>query len=99
MEVTMENWSPQSAQDGYIQPPVGVDAQDRFGGAIDDFHATLLAMASHDLRQPLQVIVGAHDRLAGSLDGPERAALARAERATMQMTDTLDHLIDALRFG
>ncbi len=32
-----------------------------------DFYITVLAMASHDLRQPLQVIVGAHELLARRL--------------------------------
>ena len=32
--------------------------------AAGDFSATLLAMAGHDLRQPLQVITSAHDILA-----------------------------------
>ena len=32
--------------------------------ANSDFAATLLAMAGHDLRQPLQVITSAHDVLA-----------------------------------
>jgi K+-sensing histidine kinase KdpD len=31
------------------------------GGGYSDFFAALLAMVSHDLRQSLQMIVGAHD--------------------------------------
>ena len=57
---------------------IGVNGND-FAEADDDFCATLLAMASHDLRQPLQVIVGAHDLLARiSHGGAVRAQLARA---------------------
>src|SRR6267154_1207640 len=35
--------------------------------ADSDFSATLLAMAGHDLRQPLQVITSAHDVLAQTI--------------------------------
>ena len=45
-----------------------------------DFSATLLAMAGHDLRQPLQVITRAHDVPAQTLAGEEqREELLRAE--------------------
>jgi signal transduction histidine kinase len=63
-----------------------------------DFSATLLAMAGHDLRQPLQLIVGAHDKLARSLHGSEqRRDLARAADATAQLTSMLSQLVEALR--
>ena len=76
---------------------IGVNGND-FAEADDDFCATLLAMASHDLRQPLQVIVGAHDLLARiSHDSAVRAQLARAEDATRRLTDILDLLVEALR--
>ena len=63
-----------------------------------DFSATLLAMAGHDLRQPLQLIVGAHDKLARSLHGSEqRRDLAQAADAAAQLTSMLSQLVEALR--
>src|SRR5437763_5851233 len=59
-----------------------------------DFCAMLLAMLSHDLRQPLQIIMAAHDaldlRLAGEL---ERRQLARIERAAAQVAEKLELLL------
>jgi hypothetical protein len=47
-----------------------------------DFPATLLAMAGHDLRQPLRITTGAHDVLAYSLqDYEQREELALAEES------------------
>src|SRR5438270_5038825 len=64
----------------------------------NDLCAALLAIAGHDLRQPLQVIVGAHDILAKTLEGrDEKFQLARAENATNKLSDKLDQLVDALR--
>ena len=37
----------------------------------DDFSSALLVMAGHDLRQPLQLITAAHDRLTRFLHGSE----------------------------
>ena len=69
-------------------PRVGVDGIDGSGDANSDFCATLLAMASHELRQPLQVIVGAHHVLARILHGSAaQAQLARVEDATRQLAD------------
>jgi two-component system phosphate regulon sensor histidine kinase PhoR len=63
-----------------------------------DFSAMLLAMAGHDLRQPLQLITSAHDVLAPTLDGEEqREELARAEDATAQLANMLDQLVEALQ--
>ena len=63
-----------------------------------DFYATVLAMASHDLRQPLQAIVSAHDLLARRLTaGPEREYLERSEQASNQLEETLDQLVEALQ--
>jgi two-component system phosphate regulon sensor histidine kinase PhoR len=65
--------------------------------ADSDFSTTLLAMAGHDLRQPLQVITGAHDVLARNLDREEqRQELARAEDATAQLANMLGQLVEAL---
>jgi two-component system, OmpR family, phosphate regulon sensor histidine kinase PhoR len=63
-----------------------------------DFLATLLSMAAHDLRQPLQVITGAHDLLAGLLRGDSlRFVLARAEDATTRLGVMLAELAEALQ--
>jgi len=75
-----------------------LDGGGDFTRAASDFSATLLAMAGHDLRQPLQVIVGAHDLLARiPHGGAAQAQLARAEDATRQLADKLDQLVEALR--
>jgi signal transduction histidine kinase len=63
-----------------------------------DFPATLLAMAGHDLRQPLQVITSAHDVLAQTLDSDEqREELMRAGSATRQLASMLGQLVEALQ--
>ena len=65
--------------------------------AASDFSATLLAIAGHDLRQPLQVITSAHDVLAQSLASEEqREELTRAEDATAQLASMLGQLVEAL---
>jgi two-component system, OmpR family, phosphate regulon sensor histidine kinase PhoR len=66
--------------------------------ADSDFSATLLAMAGHDLRQPLQVITSAHDVLAQTLDSEEqREELMRAGDATTQLASMLGQLVEALQ--
>jgi len=63
-----------------------------------EFLATLLAMAGHDLRQPLQLITSAHDVLARSLrSNKQREELARAAQATAQLAAMLGQLVDALQ--
>jgi signal transduction histidine kinase len=63
-----------------------------------NFSATLLAIAGHDLRQPLQVIITAHDVLARTLDSAEqREELTRAEDATAQLANMLFQLVEALQ--
>lgn len=63
-----------------------------------DFNALLLAMAGHDLRQPLQVILNVYERLAGHhTEGREREYIERGELAVAQLTKQLDHLVTALR--
>src|SRR5215813_11450147 len=58
------------------------DAANRDAGpVVSGFPATLLAMAGHDLRQPLQVITSAHEVLATMLCGTrEREELERSGR-------------------
>ena len=64
----------------------------------EDFCAVLLAIAGHDLRQPLQLIIGAHDKLAQFLRGSEQfEELARAADATAQLASMLSQLVEALR--
>jgi signal transduction histidine kinase len=55
-----------------------------------------MAMAGHDLRQPLQVITSAHDCLTLSLaGGQQREHLARAEAATSRLATMLTQIVDA----
>jgi two-component system phosphate regulon sensor histidine kinase PhoR len=66
--------------------------------AASNFSATLLAMAGHDLRQPLQVITSAHDVLAQTLDSEEQyEELARAADATAELATMLGQLVEALQ--
>jgi K+-sensing histidine kinase KdpD len=78
----------------------------RIGGAASceadqaesDFSSTLLAMAGHDLRQPLQLITSAHDVLAQTLAIEEqREELTRAAEATAQLASMLGQLVEALQ--
>src|SRR5262245_48403816 len=62
-----------------------------------DFQAALLGMASHDLRQPLQVIQSAYEWLAARVAASEKARLERGERAIATLTEQLDRLVGALR--
>jgi len=63
-----------------------------------DFSATLLAMAGHDLRQPLQVITSAHDVLARTpVSEDQREELRRARNATARLTSMLGQLVEALQ--
>jgi signal transduction histidine kinase len=65
--------------------------------AYNDFCATLLAMAGHDLRQPLQVITSAHDALALIVQSDkQREELVRAADATAQLGGMLGRLVEAL---
>jgi hypothetical protein len=67
---------------------IGVDGIDGSADANSGFCATLLAMASHELRQPLQVIVSAHDVLARIFHrSAAQAQLARVKDATRQLAD------------
>jgi signal transduction histidine kinase len=66
--------------------------------ANSDFSSTLLAMAGHDLRQPLQLITCAHDVLALTLASDEqREELSRAANATAQLAGMLGQLVEALQ--
>ena len=79
---------PRPGLDGNTELRVGVDGIDGSGDANSGFCARLWAMASHDLRQPLQVIDGAHDVLAPIHHGASaQAQQARVEDATRQLAD------------
>ena len=63
----------------------------------DNFYETVLAMVSHDLRQPLQLIISAQELLARRVTAsPEREHLECSERASAQLAEQLDQLVDAL---
>jgi two-component system, OmpR family, phosphate regulon sensor histidine kinase PhoR len=62
-----------------------------------DFYASILAMATHDLRQPLQVIISALELLSRRVtERPEREHLDRGAEASAQLTEKLEQLTDAL---
>jgi len=64
----------------------------------NDFHVALLAMAGHDLRQPLQSLIGVHDWLARRFDDAlTRKHIERGQIAIGQLVEQLDHLVGALR--
>jgi signal transduction histidine kinase len=63
-----------------------------------DFEALLLAIAGHDLRQPLQIIQSAHELLGiGIRTKSELRHLASGQIAINRLTEQLDQLIGALR--
>jgi two-component system, OmpR family, phosphate regulon sensor histidine kinase PhoR len=65
---------------------------------VNDFHGVLLAIAGHDLRQPLQTIVSAYEWLARRLDtSSEQEYLRRGMFAITRLSEQLDLLIEALR--
>ena len=83
---------------GRSSQAVGMAMGQRPGLVHSKFSATLLAMAGHDLRQPLQVITSAHDVLARLVhSGEQREELARAEYATVQLAGMLDQIVEALQ--
>jgi two-component system phosphate regulon sensor histidine kinase PhoR len=63
-----------------------------------DFQAVLLAIAGHDLRQPLQVIQSAHERLGiGIRAKSEQDLLQIGQLAIDRLNGKLDQLLEALR--
>src|SRR5260370_8457337 len=89
---------PSSQSAGYRVRDAGHRASRVSDPAGSGFLATLLAMAGHDLRQPLQVIRSAHDVLAKLLDREdEREELDQAAEATARLTRMLDQLVEALQ--
>lgn len=68
------------------------------GAMQQDLCATVLAMAGHDLRQPLQIIMTARDTLARTVgSGAEREHLSQIASAVMRASGMLDGLVAVLR--
>jgi two-component system, OmpR family, phosphate regulon sensor histidine kinase PhoR len=64
----------------------------------NDFQAVVLAMAGHDLRQPLQIIKSTHDLLCiGHRTKSEQDLLQRGKRAIDRLEKELDELLGAVR--
>ena len=95
---------------GFLDPvrsaPAARGGTWRIGGALSreadeadsDFSATLLAIAGHDLRQPLQVISSAHEVLGTMLRSVEQQhKLVQAADATARLTRMLGQLVEALQ--
>jgi two-component system phosphate regulon sensor histidine kinase PhoR len=62
-----------------------------------DFHAVLLAMAGHDLRQHLQIILSSyHFLLARTTDDIDRKRIALGEHAVMQIAEQMHQIVTAL---
>src|ERR1700688_3505280 len=94
----MINWRPELPLGGRAETGIEVNGRNGFAPADSDFSATLLAMAGHDLRQPLQVITSAHDVLAPNLDSEEqREERARAAYATAELASMLGQLVEAVQ--
>ncbi len=63
-----------------------------------DFQAVLLAMAGHDLRQPLQTIQSSHDLLGiGVRTKSEQRLLQTGQHAINRLNGLLDQLLGAVR--
>jgi two-component system phosphate regulon sensor histidine kinase PhoR len=78
--------------------PVAHPQDERALRRMGDFYAALLAMASHDLRQPVQTIVSMHTLLERRLtDSTERTFLERGQQAAGRLIEQLDQLTEALR--
>src|SRR5258707_5209568 len=81
---------PFALRSGWLGRDVGIAVSQRADLMQTEFSATLLAMAGHDLRQPLQVITSAHDVLARILHGAEhREELRRAKDGTARLPSKL----------
>jgi signal transduction histidine kinase len=64
----------------------------------NEFRSVLLAMAGHDLRQPLQAIMSSYEWLARRLaTSSEQEYLRRGRAAITRLSDQLDLLVEALR--
>ena len=67
---------------------------------VSNFEAVLLAIAGHDLRQPLQVIQSAHELLAlGVRTSSELRCLRSGQNAIDRLKEQLEQILTALRVG
>lgn len=67
---------------------------------VSSFEAVLLAIAGHDLRQPLQVIQSAHELLAlGVRTSSELRYLRSGQNAIDRLKEQLEQILTALRVG
>lgn len=65
---------------------------------VSNFEAVLLAIAGHDLRQPLQVIQSAHERLGyGVRTSSELRCLRTGQAAIDRLKEQLEQLLTAMR--
>src|SRR5438874_1540760 len=97
VERPMINWRPELPLGSQAETGIDVNGGNGFAQADSVFSATLLAMAGHDLRQPLQVITSAHDVLRQILHGDkQRVELARAADAAARLGGMLSRLVGAL---
>ena len=65
---------------------------------MSDFSAVLLAMAAHDLRQPLQIVSAGYAWLVDRhTDEPAPSYVSHGGLAIQQIGDQLDRLVDAVR--
>lgn len=63
-----------------------------------NYQSRMLAIAGHDLRQPIQIVEMSHDMIrAGGLPERERKYLARAEEALRRLVHQLDLIAEAGR--
>jgi two-component system phosphate regulon sensor histidine kinase PhoR len=87
-----------SAPEPRSDHPVGwYVRRDRVLRRANDFYAVVLGLACHDLRQPLQAIMAAHDLLAPRLGpGPEHRQLERIGLGATILAEELKQLTDLL---
>jgi signal transduction histidine kinase len=94
----MMNWRRELRLEGEAETGIDLSGRNSFAEADSQFCGAILAMAGHDLRQPLQVITSAHDVLAQLLDSDkQREELARAANATARLASMLGQLVEALQ--
>jgi two-component system, OmpR family, phosphate regulon sensor histidine kinase PhoR len=85
------------SDDNFCVPGIAASARDGFRDT-SEFGAVVMALAGHDLREPLQINIAAHDVLARGIDGEaERAQLSLIEHAAMQIAESLSQLVELLR--
>lgn len=82
----------------FLIPPASRGSQNIPQVDESDFLVTLMAMAGHDLRQPLQLITSAHDIITTMpLAKHERQELAHAAAAVRKLARMLDQLIEVVQ--